>query len=357
MNDYLIDEKELSQYIELAEIQATGISGKILPPLEGNIKKLKEYFLQRGYQPLFEKSANKMYPHRIHLITLPETKSTIQKNWISSNYVNLILFVATVFTTLLIGAINRGGNPFSQIKDFALGIPFSFSLLLILGGHELGHYFTSRHYGVSVTLPYFLPIPHPLVGTMGAFIRIKSMLPNRRALLRIGVAGPIIGFLIALPITLIGIAHSQVIQITKAEYQIRLGAPLLFNIFTFLFHRNIPQGYDLVLSPMAFAGWLGLFVTALNLIPAGQLDGGHIAYAILGRYRKIFTFFLIPTMAGLGILWPGWFFWILLILITGLRHPQTQDEITPLKTSDKILAVVALIIMLCSFTPNPFPIR
>lgn len=357
MNNTWIDEKELSQYMEVVEIQATHITGKILPPLEENITKLKEYFNQFNYQALFEKSVNKLYPHRIHLVVQSQFTSPPPTNWFRANLVNLILFVATILTTLLIGAINRGGNPFVQIKDLALGIPFSFSLLLILGGHELGHYFTSRHYGVSVTLPYFLPIPHPLVGTMGAFIRIKSMVPNRRALLKIGVAGPIVGFLISLPIILIGIARSQITQITQPENQIRLGTPLLFKFFTFLFHRNIPQGYDLVLSPMAFAGWLGLFVTALNLIPAGQLDGGHIAYALLGRYRKIITFVLLPTMTLLGLLWPGWFFWILLILITGLRHPQTQDEITPLRISDKILAFVSLIIIICSFTPNPFPIK
>ncbi|MEO0092242.1 MAG: site-2 protease family protein [candidate division WOR-3 bacterium] len=356
MESFLIDEKELSEYMEIAEIQATHITGKILSPLEENIKNLRDYFHELGYQPLFEKLPAQAYPHKIHLIPVSEIKSE-NKSWLSSNFINLILFIATVFTTLLIGAINRGGNPFSQFKDFALGIPFSFSLLVILGGHELGHYFISRHYGVSVTLPYFLPIPHPLVGTMGAFIRIKSMLPNRRALLRIGVAGPIVGFLISLPITIVGIAHSQISQIIETDHQIRLGVPLLFKFLTFIFHRNIPEGFDLVLSPMAFAGWLGLFVTALNLIPAGQLDGGHIAYALLGKHRKIVTVLLIPLMAGLGVLWPGWFFWIFLILIIGLRHPQTQDDITPLRTSDKVLVIFALLIMVCSFTPNPFPIK
>lgn len=353
----LFDIKELAPYIEINKIGSTSIKGRILPPVEENINALKDYFADLGFLPFFDNTSEQENPHIINL-AFPKINQTSTQNlkWRSAT-IAIILFVATVFTTLLVGSFNRGGNPFHNIKDLILGLPFSFSLLLILTGHELGHYFTSRHYGVSVTLPYFLPIPHPLIGTMGAFIRIKSVLPNRRALVRIGLAGPLTGFILAIPITVIGLALSKAVNITEVSGVFSLGSSLLFQVIYNLLHPAFPKGYDLILHPMAFAGWLGFFVTAINLLPIGQLDGGHIVYATLGKYRKHITIFVIAAMALLGILWPGWFFWILLILVFGLRHPKTQDEITKLKKSDKILAGVALIILILAFIPNPFSIR
>jgi membrane-associated protease RseP (regulator of RpoE activity) len=350
------DVRELSYYIEINKIGLTSIQGKILPPVEHNINELKEYFFDSGFIAYFDKTNDEVSPHIINLAPADPGQLYPAKNPPSIT-LNIVLFVATVFTTLLVGAFNRGGNPFAHFIDLLLGVPFSFSLLLILTGHELGHYFTSRHYGVSVTLPYFLPIPHPLIGTMGAFIRIKSVLPNRRALVRIGAAGPIIGFILAIPITIIGIGVSKIAKVSNFGGGIGLGSSLLFKFFSYLLHPHIPQGYDLVLHPMAFAGWLGFFVTAMNLLPLGQLDGGHIAYAILGKYRRYATIGIIVGMVLLGLLWPGWFFWIALIFIFGLRHPKSQDEITQLRTSDKILAGVALAVLILAFIPVPFPIK
>ena len=348
----LITIEEIASYIEIKKIGLTSITGRIFEPVENNIKELNRYFTDLRYIPFFDKTDEPTSPHIINLVAM----STTKKKQSPSVILNIVLFVATIFTTLLVGTLNRGGNPFTNFTDIFLGIPFSFSLLLILTGHELGHYFTSRHYGVSVTLPYFLPIPHPLIGTMGAFIRIKSALPNRHALVKIGAAGPIIGFILAIPITIIGIAASKVVLVSGTS-GFQLGSSLLFKLVAYLFHPNIPPGYDLVLHPMAFAGWLGFLVTALNLLPVGQLDGGHIAYAIFGKYRKYVTILVIIIMALLGVLWQGWFFWILLIVIFGLRHPKAQNEITPLQLSDKILAIISLVILILSFIPSPFPIK
>ncbi len=354
----LIDVKDLEQYIVINKVGPAGIQGRILSPVDENILAMKEYFYDNGFIPYFDKTNDPMNPHIIGLVPADSKQLDMLQNPKRPPItLNVVLFVATVFTTLLVGSLNRGGNPFHNVTDIFLGIPFSFSLLLILGGHELGHYAVSRRYGVSVTLPYFLPIPHPLIGTMGAFIRIKSILPNRRALIRIGAAGPIIGFILAIPITIIGLALSRTAKMTDFTGGIGLGSSLLFKLFSYILHPNMPKGYDLVLHPMAFAGWLGFFVTAMNLLPLGQLDGGHIAYAIFGKYRKYVTIGIIVAMVLLGLLWPGWFFWVALIVLLGLRHPKSQDEITQIKKSDKIIALTALVVLILAFIPVPFPIK
>ena len=354
----LIDVKDLNSYIEINKFGPAGIQGRILPPVDENILKLKDYFYNNGFIPYFDKTNDPINPHIIRLVPADDKQiSALQNPKKPHIALNIVLFIATVFTTLLVGSLNRGGNPFFNVADIFLGIPFSFSLLLILTGHELGHYITSRKYGVSVTLPYFLPIPHPLIGTMGAFIRIKSILPNRRALIRIGAFGPIIGFMLAIPITIIGLALSKTARITDFAGGIGLGSSLLFRFFSYLLHPNVPPGHDLVLHPMAFAGWLGFFVTAMNLLPLGQLDGGHIVYAILGKYRKYATIGIIASMILLGLLWPGWFFWVALIVLLGLKHPKSQDEITKINKSDKIIAVTALVVLILAFIPVPFPIK
>ncbi|MEO0115601.1 MAG: site-2 protease family protein [candidate division WOR-3 bacterium] len=271
--------------------------------------------------------------------------------------VNIILFLATIITTLFVGSINHGGNPFVRLADLILGVPFSLSIILILGSHELGHYIVARRQGVDASLPYFLPIPHPLVGTMGAFIRIKSSIPNRNALVKVGIAGPLVGFAVCLPVTILGLKLSTIKAVGDTKDSIALGSSLLFHILSKLFFRYVPDGYDIMLHPIAFAGWLGFFVTALNLIPVGQLDGGHIAYAVLGRLRKIITIIVIATMLLLGLLWPGWYFWAMVAILFGLHHPKPVDDSTPLGTKEKVLAIIALLILILTFIPVPIPIR
>ena len=333
----------VAKHVEIVSITGNRISGRIREPLKENIAALKELFRQAGLVAYLERGPDG------HLITWgaapPKPKAPV--------WVNIVLLAATVVTTLLVGALNRGGNPFRNPLDILLGIPFSFSIILILGSHELAHYLAARRLGVDATLPYFLPVPHPMTGTMGAFIRITSPVPNRNALVRVGVAGPLAGFLVALPISFIGLALSKPVVVDSAQ-GIQLGSPLVFWFMSELLHPRLGPGVDLLLHPMAFAGWLGLFVTALNLLPVGQLDGGHIAYAVFGRRWPRLSLIVIGLLLAMGFFWLGWPFWALLSVLFGLKHPPPLDDITPLSKADRWLAIAALVLIILTLTPAPF---
>jgi membrane-associated protease RseP (regulator of RpoE activity) len=338
--------KAIEEFFLIEGYEERKIFGRVLEPKEKNINSLKEVISQFGYLPFFRKEGEKEV---IQLVSfyLPQKEKT-------EYLLPAILFLLTLFSTIFIGSLNRGGNPFISPKDLLLGLPFSFSLLLILGGHELGHYLTARRHGVSATLPHFLPIPHPLIGTMGAFIRIKSVIPSRKALIEVGLSGPLIGFLLAIPITIFGLAHSQLVSYEELKGGIGLGSSLLFSLLSRIFFPRVPEGKDILLHPMAFAGWLGFFVTAMNLLPLGQLDGGHIAYAVFYERTKIVRAIIVLILALLGLRWPGWYFWLILVFLFGFRHPPVQDEIIGLRRREKLLALLGLIIFLLSFTPFPF---
>jgi membrane-associated protease RseP (regulator of RpoE activity) len=267
--------------------------------------------------------------------------------------VNVLLFVLTVGTTLLVGSINHGGNPFRHPLQLLLGWPFSVSILLVLGSHELAHYLAARRLGVEATLPYFLPVPHPMTGTMGAFIRIKSPVPTKSALVRVGVAGPLTGFLVAVPVSLVGLWLSEPVQVAASK-GIQLGSPVIFWLLSELLHPRLGPGMDLSLHPVAFAGWLGLLVTALNLLPIGQLDGGHVAYAVFGRRWQKLSWIVVAALAVLGVFWMGWPFWAVLAVLLGLRHPPPLDDLTPLGRTDWWLVAAALLVIVLTFTPTPF---
>jgi len=234
---------------------------------------------------------------------------------------------------------------------------YSASIMTILLSHEMGHYVMSRRYGVPATLPYFIPLPMPPFGTLGAIIRMKGVILNKKALFDIGVAGPLSGFVVAIPFIVLGIKLSEIQRITGSNIPfLQLGDPLLFKILQKMLLGDIPEGYDLVLHPFAYAGWVGLFVTALNLLPVGQLDGGHVIYAVFGNRSKWVFAASITVLAILSIVYnPGWLLLVVLLLIFGKRHPQPLDMETGLDTTRKLLALLALVIFLLSFTPAPFP--
>ncbi|MBI5419966.1 MAG: site-2 protease family protein [Deltaproteobacteria bacterium] len=278
--------------------------------------------------------------------------------------IQVLLFILTFFTTLVAGTGLVLGIPlerpyllFMAIQktpaNLFLGLVFSVPLLSILAIHEMGHYVAARRHNVAVTPPYFLPAPS-FIGTFGAFIRIKSPVPHRDALLDIGAAGPIAGALVAIPVLLIGLKMSA-IRPSAGIGGIPLGESLLFRAASFLVLGEIPNGYDVVLHPVAFAGWIGLLVTALNLLPSGQLDGGHIAYALFGdRYEKIaraIPFVLLP----MGFLWGGWIIWSLLLLVLGTSHPRPVFDEVPLSQGRRRVGILAGILFLACFTPNPVP--
>lgn len=300
----------------------------------------------------------------------------------------LMLFCLTVFSTLAVGTqfqrsfaddqapFSSDENPFSDISQaigqprlLLLGIPFSFTLLGILLAHELGHYFTCRLYGIDSSYPYFIPAP-TIIGTMGAFIRIRSPIINRRALFDVGISGPVVGFLFAVPALILGILYSKIVPGAQADAAILFGNPPLVKLLIALLRPNV-RPENLLLHPVARAAWVGLFATALNLIPAGQLDGGHIVYSIASDKHRAISLgvaaFLFSLGAGallhsFGVVvpqflaeqWPGWAFWGALLLLLGFRHPPLLDRWEPLDPSRRAWALVALLIFFLCFTPVPF---
>ncbi len=270
-----------------------------------------------------------------------------------SKRVNFLLFLLTLLTTTAAGAWQAGVNPFEGISYFLKGTPFSLTLMSILLAHEMGHYFTSKRHKVLVTLPYFIPAPS-LIGTFGAVIKIKSPMQNKKALLDVGVAGPLIGIIITVPVLIIGLSLSE-IKVMEEPQGMLLGESLLFSLLAKVTIGDLPEHHHIILHPMAFAGWIGLLVTSLNLIPAGQLDGGHIAYALLGDqwYRRIciFTLLVLIIFGFLG--WQGWFIWAALLYVFGFKHPMPLDFWTPLDKTRKLVGILAMSLLFLTFTPIP----
>lgn len=269
----------------------------------------------------------------------------------------LVLFIITIITTTTSGAFFEGANPFSDPFDLIHGLPFSASLILILGTHELGHFLASRSHGVPTTLPTFIPGPPipPMIGTFGAVIKIKSAISTKNALTDIGAAGPLAGFVLALIVSWWGLKLSWMIPMPVSGQSIGLGSSITFHLMSNMILGPIPEGYELFVHPVAFAGWIGLFITSINLLPVGQLDGGHILYAVAGRYHRQVSIIFVCILAALGIFsWPGWLIWTILISVIGLRHPPTLDHDAPLDPKRKAVSVACLVVFILTFTPTPF---
>jgi membrane-associated protease RseP (regulator of RpoE activity) len=296
-----------------------------------------------------------------------------QKTWI-----NGLLFVLTVLTACFAGLgwsasflhfetvggpgadlVAGTGRALGDPRLFPLSALYAVALLVILVGHELGHYLTCRRYGIRATLPYFLPGP-PFIGTFGAFIRIKSPIRYKHQLFDVGANGPLVGFALALPALAAGMALSHVVPFTPTADTIVFGEPLLFRLLSTLFFGRIPEGSEIVLHPVGFAGWVGLLVTAINLVPLGQLDGGHIAYAVLGRRARLVSRAMVAALAVMGV-----FFHLTWLLVAGiilffeykskfrLSHPPVVDEAAPLDPKRRLLSALVVIIFVLSFIPDP----
>ncbi len=281
---------------------------------------------------------------------------------------HLALFLVTIVTTTVAGALHYASylSGFSNVPPdltsaemYVGGLWYSVAILGILGLHELGHYYTCRHYGVDASMPYFLPAPLPLTGTLGAFIRIRQPIATKRQLFDIGIAGPIAGFVVAVPALIAGMAMSRVIRLPEQfdGFVVELGEPLLFKAAAWLVFGAVPDGYTINMHPMAFAAWFGLLATALNLFPIGQLDGGHISYAVLGRKSTFVTIGTVLCLIGLTFVSSSWVVWTILtvgmLLAFGPRHPRTPDEDVPLDRSRMLLALFAVIMFVLCFTPAP----
>ncbi len=265
-----------------------------------------------------------------------------------------ILFLTTIFTTLFAGALQQGIDLFKEPIRFWEGYPFSLSIMTILLGHEMGHYYASKIHKTKATLPYFIPAPS-IIGTFGAFIKMKSPILTRKALIDIGATGPLVGFVLSIIASIIGLKMSKVIPTTGQEEFFTLGDSILFFLLIKLTIGDVPAGYDVLLHSVAFAGWIGLFVTSMNLIPIGQLDGGHISYALFGRWHFYISRICLLIIAVTGILyWYGWLVWGLLLLFLGIDHPPILIWESSLSKSRKIIGILSFIIFILTFTPMPF---
>ena len=306
----------------------------------------------------------------------------------SNPWVNVILFVLTVFSVMLVGATPEGplptsfgGQMLALLQNILTGWPFALSLLGILLAHEFGHYLVSRYHKTPATLPYFIPLPFSPLGTLGAAILMKGIPKNKRILFDIGVAGPLAGMVIAIPVLFLGLSMSTLGSIDASPGSFIEGNSLIYLLAKYLtFGKFLPEpasfggmspfiywlryfftgrpsplgGTDVFIHPVAFAGWAGLLVTALNLVPAGTLDGGHVVYSLFGeKARKAFPY-LIGIMVVLGLFWSGWWLWAFLLFWLGRFSAETLDQITPLDPRRRTVAVLVIILFVLVFTPVPF---
>ena len=257
-------------------------------------------------------------------------------------WLNVLLFVLTIGTTTRIG-----------------GPIYCLTVLLILGCHEAGHYLACRYYDVDASLPFFLPMPLEPMGTMGAFIRIREPIARKRILFDIGIAGPLAGFAIIVPALFLGVAWSNIQPMPRVPQQmLELGEPLLFKFAAWIFWGSPPDTYALIVHPVGHAALVGMLATALNLMPIGQLDGGHVSYVIFGKHSTRVTYATVAAVACLTFVALNWFFWTLvtvgMLAAFGPHHPRVMDEDVPLDRGRMMLAAAAVVMLVLCFTPVPF---
>ncbi|HUF39580.1 MAG TPA: site-2 protease family protein [Anaerolineales bacterium] len=351
---------------------------------------LEKTLAERNLTPLFRIEEGK------HAVVLLRGVNRPRR---SNPWTNLVLFLLTLFSVIVVGAINEGVSPppeslndgmFNNLIQYWIaaarnpgpGLPFALSLLAILLAHEFGHYLAGRWHKSPVTLPYFLPLPLPPFGTLGAFIQLKAAPKNRRVLHDIGIAGPLAGLAVAIPILFYGLSLSEVNRLPLDPASMALeGNSILYVLIKYLsFGELLPApisygdtdpiiywtrfivtgqpvplgGRDVFLHPVAFAGWVGILITGLNLIPAGQLDGGHMIYVLFGRRARRFLPYVLVALFALGFVWSGWWLWAFLISLLGRNYAEPLDQITELDPVRKWIAVFGIIVFLLVFIPRPF---
>ncbi len=271
---------------------------------------------------------------------------------------NAVLLVLTILSLLYVGAAHEAALQDRDDIVFWQGVPYALSILLILGTHELGHYFAARFHRVNVTLPYFIPLPFGFFGTLGAFIQLREPMRNRKVLFDVGVAGPLAGFVVALPILLIGLATSDIEPLPQQEDYILEGDSLLYATAKLtIFGELLPNNdEDVFINQLAKAGWTGLFITGLNLIPLGQLDGGHVVFTLLGKHaRRLY----VPVLLGFLVLSffnSAWLLWTLLLFMLGRSYAVPLDTVTELDQRRRWLGYTTLMIFVLVFVPNPLRI-
>lgn len=312
-------------------------------------------------------------------------------------WLNILLFVVTLVTVLYAGSMHssesvellrdtemayENSNGWLMLRVLWTGWPFALSLLGILLAHEMGHYIAARKHGASVTLPYFIPFPSGFLGTMGAVIQMRGAIRNKRVLLDVALSGPLAGLAVAIPVVVIGLHLSEVGPVPVSGFQLEgnsimyLAAkylvfgellpkpldygqvPAVIHWIVFFFTGNPAPGggTDVFIHPVALAGWAGMLVTGLNLIPVGQLDGGHILYVLFGKSAKVWRPLVIALLVAMGFVWSGWWIWAVLLYAFGQSHPEVLDEITELDDYRRSLAFVALILFFLLIVPVPLSV-
>ena len=351
--------RNVEDVLEISEHGARGnafIFGGQLRVEPGRARDLLEHRLRpHGYAPFI----NREHGHTwIQVLPLGQVAERSRPG------LNLALFVLTVLSTLAAGSMVAGSfpwvtfDPFTEPARLLDGLPFAFTLLAILGTHEFGHYFTARAYGASVSLPYFIPAPPPLFlfGTLGAVIRMRSPARDRNSLFDIAAAGPLAGLVIAVPALWLGLGWSRVAAVPEGG-AMSFGDSLLMRFMTWLMFGHIPAGMDVFVHPVALAGWVGLFVTALNLFPVGQLDGGRIAYALVGPQHRKVSLATFAALIALGVI-SGSLNWIvfagLIALLIGFHHSPPLDDVTPLSPGRYAVGVMCLLLLVLLIPPVPF---
>ncbi len=315
--------------------------------LDANFDALRQDLVPRNYVPSIVQEHGEVL---VHVQRRPETR-------FRGVHLNLLLLVVTIGTTWVAGAVNwefYTDTPWLSIDSMLWGfLSFTVPLLLILGAHEMGHYLTARRHHVRASLPFFIPSV-PILGTFGAFISMRDPIPNRKALLEVGISGPLVGFALALPITVIGLFLNSTpthLPAFTGSGEITMPSILYWWIQGF-FPGSLVDPFRR--HPTAFAGWVGLFVTAINLLPAGQLDGGHVARALFGDRQRYVSLAATVVLVVLSLFYIGWALFAVIILVLGLRHPPPLNDITPLKPSRKALGWAAIAVLVITFVPIPF---
>jgi membrane-associated protease RseP (regulator of RpoE activity) len=361
-------------------------------PQKGFIARYRGQLVDDDSAPLYDQLADSLIPYSVTpLFRVEDGRQVIylapkipepKKDNINTN---IILFVLTVLSVMLVGAQPEGAMPkdlMGQLlmlaKNIFTGWPFALSLMGILLSHELGHYFMSRYHKTPATLPYFIPFPLSPLGTMGAAIIMRGIPKNKRVLFDIGVAGPLAGLIVAIPVLFLGLKLSTTGIIIPNPNGFLEGNSLLYLFAKFMtFGKLLPApvlpqgilywlqyfftgrpvpfgGEDVFIHPVAFAGWAGILVTALNLIPAGTLDGGHVIYSLFGeKVKKMFPY-IIGVLAVLGIFWSGWWIWAALLFWLGRVNAEPLDQITTLDSTRQGLGFLMIVIFFLVFMPVPF---
>lgn len=332
--------------VDFPEKDHVRFRGDFLCDLATEFDDLRRRFEKHGYTPMVRQGET----GKPILLGIPTVFEPQPLKW----KLNLLLFILTIGSTMLVGATDE-----LSIGNFWPGIlsgwPFSLSILTILGAHELGHYFAARYHKANASLPFFIPIP-TIIGTMGAFIALKEPMRNRRALLDVGAAGPLAGLVFAVPILLFGLATSEVGPLPTGGYLLEGNSLFYAASKVLVLGKFYPvDGLDVSLNQVAWAGWCGLLVTGLNLLPVGQLDGGHMAYVLFGDWSKKFFWPVIIALVAVSFLVGTnmWWLWIGLLFLFGRNHAQPLDDVTPLDPTRRAIAIFTLIVFLLVFVPNP----